>query len=227
MKDLKKNMIIARVTGAVMGILFGVLILVLAAILQPSTVQTIIHWTLIICGIFTIISNIPELISGIGHVNTAVGLIDLISAVLGILFGLALIFFQSTVLVVIIGIYLILFPLLRVLTAADKGKQLLREVWRLAMGVLLLVFLPLLMDAAFTVVHILLLVVGWLLIAVSLISGIISVIGILRVSRSGETTASGTVYADTTGDGRIDTIYMDTDGDGSPDTTVHIEHTEK
>ena len=58
MQNLKKNMIIARVTGTVMGALLGALVLVLAAIL-PETVSAIIHWTLVICGVFTVISNVP------------------------------------------------------------------------------------------------------------------------------------------------------------------------
>ena len=53
MQNLKKNMIIARVTGTVMGALLGALVLVLAAILKPETVSAIIHWTLVICGVFT------------------------------------------------------------------------------------------------------------------------------------------------------------------------------
>ena len=41
MQNLKKNMIIARVTGTVMGALLGALVLVLAAILKPETVSAI------------------------------------------------------------------------------------------------------------------------------------------------------------------------------------------
>lgn len=222
MTDLKKRLIVARVTGAVLGILLGVLILVLAAVLKPETVQTIVRWTLIVCGIFTIISNIPELVSGAANIRTMLGRVDFISALLGISLGIALIFFQNTVLVVVIGAYLILFPLLRVLMAQEKGKQFLREVWRLAMGVLLLVFLPMLLDAAFTVIRILLLIVGWAVIASAVILGVVSVIriaradlGMARPSDKGR----GTVYADTTGDGKIDTIYMDADGEDSEQGT--------
>ena len=231
MQSLKKNLIVARVTGAIMGVLLGALVLVLAAILKPETVSAIIRWTLIICGVFTIISNIPELIAGVASLNTTVGLVDFISAMLGILLGFVLVFYQNTVLVILIGTYLILFPLLRVLTAEQKGQQLRREVWRLAMGVLLLLFLPLLFDAAFRIVHILLVAVGWAIIAASLISGVVGVILTARTQTSRPTrkTASGakrggTVYADTTGDGKIDTIYMDTTGDGKPDTTIHMDH---
>ena len=213
MQNLKKNMIIARVTGTVMGALLGALVLVLAAILKPETVSAIIHWTLVICGVFTVISNVPGVISGIGNLNTTDGMVDFISAMLGILLGFALVLFQNTVLVVIIGAYLILFPLLRVLMAADKGQQLRREVWRMAMGVLLLV------------------VVGWAVIAFSLVTGVVGIVRIVRAPKDNRTRKqasggkkSGTVYADTTGDGKIDTIYMDTDRDGKPDTTIHMDN---
>ena len=226
MQNLKKNMIIARVTGTVMGALLGALVLVLAAILKPETVSAIIHWTLVICGVFTVISNVPGVISGIGNLNTTDGMVDFISAMLGILLGFALVLFQNTVLVVIIGAYLILFPLLRVLMAADKGQQLRREVWRMAMGVLLLVFLPLLFDAASRIVHILLVVVGF-----SLVTGVVGIVRIVRAPKDNRTRKqasggkkSGTVYADTTGDGKIDTIYMDTDRNGKPDTTIHMDN---
>ena len=171
------------------------------------------------------------MISGIGNLNTTDGMVDFISAMLGILLGFALVLFQNTVLVVIIGAYLILFPLLRVLMAADKGQQLRREVWRMAMGVLLLVFLPLLFDAASRIVHILLVVVGWAVIAFSLVTGVVGIVRIVRVPKDNRTRKqasggkkSGTVYADTTGDGKIDTIYMDTDRDGNPDTTIHMDN---
>ncbi len=231
MQNLKKNMIIARITGAVTGALLGALVLVLAAILKPETVSAIIHWTLVICGVFTIISNIPGLISGIGNLNTAEGMVDFISAMLGILLGFALVLFQNTVLVIAIGAYLILFPLLRVVLAPDRGQQLRREGWRMAMGILLLVFLPLLFDAAFRIVHILLLIAGWAVIVLSLAAGIVGVVRIVRAPKANRTRRqnaggrrSGTVYADTTGDGKIDTIYMDTDRDGKPDTTVHMDN---
>lgn len=221
MNKIKKNLIIARVTGTLLGVLLGVLVLVLAAVLKPETLHLIIQVTLIICGVFTIITNIPELVSGAANLNTSLGLVDFISAILGIAMGIALIFFQSTVLVIVIGAYMILFPLLRILMAREKGKQFLREVWRLIMGVLVLVFLPMLLDAAFTVVHILLLVVGWVVIVGAMIAGVISIIRIARADFVGTATRSahrpnrqrGTVYVDTTGDGKIDTIYMDVEED--------------
>lgn len=99
------------------------------------------------------------------------------------------------------------------------------------MGVLLLVFLPLLFDAASRIVHILLVVVGWAVIAFSLVTGVVGIVRIARAPKDNRTRKqasggkkSGTVYADTTGDGKIDTIYMDTDRDGKPDTTIHMDN---
>lgn len=99
------------------------------------------------------------------------------------------------------------------------------------MGVLLLVFLPLLFDAASRIVHILLVAVGWAVIAFSLVTGVVGIVRIVRAPKDNRTRKqasggkkSGTVYADTTGDGKIDTIYMDTDRDGKPDTTIHMDN---
>ncbi len=55
------------------------------------------------------------------------------------------------------------------------------------MGVLLLVFLPLLFDAASRIVHILLVVVGWAVIAFSLVTGVVGIVRIVRVPKDNRT----------------------------------------
>ena len=74
---MKKNLLIARIAVMIIGILTGVLLLVLGAILKPSTVATIIHWGLIIYGVIIVIGNIPGLVSGIANVHKAAGVFDL------------------------------------------------------------------------------------------------------------------------------------------------------
>ena len=175
---MKKNLLIARIAVTVIGILVGVLLLVLAGILKPSTVATIIHWGLIIYGVIIIIGNIPGLISGIANVNKAAGVFDLVCSVLGIGLGVAMIFYQGSILVALVAIYLIVFPIIRVLLADQKVEQFKRELLRIVLGVVLLVFVPSLVGAAFTLVHLLLLIAGWTVIVLSALFGVIEIIRI-------------------------------------------------
>ena len=192
---MKKNLLIARIAVTLIGVLVGVLLLVLGAILTPETVGTIIRWGLIVYGIIVIIGNIPGLISGIANVNKAAGVFDLICSILGICLGIALIFYQGSILVALLAIYLIVFPLIRVLMANRKVEQLKRELLRMILGVVLLVFLPSLVGAAFTLVHLLLVISGWVVIALSALFGVIEII---RIATAKEQRApeQGHIYVD-------------------------------
>ena len=183
---MKKNLLVARIAVMVIGILAGVLLLVLGAILLPSTVATIIHWGLVIYGIIIIIGNIPGLISGIANVNKSAGVFDLICSILGIGLGVAMIFYQGTVLVALVAAYMIVFPLIRVLLANQKVEQLKRELVRMVLGVVLLVFLPSLLGAAFEIVHLLLVIGGWTVIALSTLFGVIEIIRIALAKETKE-----------------------------------------
>ena len=177
---MKKNLLIARIAVMIIGILTGVLLLVLGAILKPSTVATIIHWGLIIYGVIIIIGNVPGLISGIANVNKPAGVFDLICSVLGIALGVAMIFYQGSILVALVAIYLIVFPLVRVLLAEKKAEQLKRELTRLILGVVLLVFVPNWTTAIANVLQILLFIFGGLVILLSLVFGIIEIVRIAK-----------------------------------------------
>ena len=195
MNNMKKNLLVARIVVMVIGILVGVLLLVLGSILKPSTVATIIHWGLIIYGIIIVISNIPGLISGIANVNKAAGVFDLICSILGIALGAAMIFYQGSILVALVAVYLIVFPLVRVLLADQKAEQFKRELIRIVLGVVLLVFVPSLVGAAFTLVHLLLVIGGWIVIALSTIFGVIEIV---RIATAKEIQApqNGHIYVD-------------------------------
>ena len=178
---MKKNLLIYRITSMIIGALMGTLLLLLAGVLTAETVSKIIHVGLIVYGVFVIIGNIPSLVSGIANIHRRAGVFDLISAIVGIALGLAMIFYQGTFLVVAVAAYLIVFPLLRVLVAPKKGEQFKRELVRLVLGVLLLVFVPALVNVAFFAVRLILQIVGWGVIGLSVLFG---VIGIVRISRS-------------------------------------------
>ena len=192
---MKKNLLVARIAVMVIGILVGVLLLALGSILKPSTVATIIHWGLIIYGIIIIIGNIPGLISGIANIKKAAGVFDLVCSVLGIALGAAMIFYQGSILVALVAVYLIVFPLIRVLLADQKVEQLKRELIRIVLGVVLLVFVPSLVGAAFTLVHLLLVIGGWVVIALSTLFGVIEIV---RIATAKEIKApeNGHIYVD-------------------------------
>lgn len=192
---MKKNLLIARIAVMVIGILVGVLLLVLGGILTPETIGAIIHWGLIIYGIIIIIGNIPGLISGIANIHKAAGVFDLICSILGIALGVAMIFYQGSILVALVAIYLIVFPLIRVLMANKKGEQFKRELLRIVLGVLLLVFVPNWTEAISNVLQILFFVCGGAVIVLSLAFGVIEII---RVATAQElkTPENGHMYVD-------------------------------
>lgn len=192
---MKKNLLIARIAVMIIGILVGVLLLVLGGILTPETVGTIIHWGLIIYGIIIIIGNVPGLISGIANVHTAAGVFDLICSVLGIALGVAMIFYQGSVLVALVAIYLIVFPLIRVLMAGKKAEQLKRELLRIVLGVLLLVFVPNWTETISNVLQVLFFVCGGAVILLSLAFGIIEIVRIATAKRI-KVPENGHIYVD-------------------------------
>ncbi len=194
---MKKNLLLARIVVMTIGILLGVLLLVVGSVLTKDTVATIINVALIIYGIIIVIGNIPGLIAGIRNIHAPAGVFDLVASILGIALGFAMIFYQGTLLVTLVAIYLIIFPLIRVILAKNKSEQLKREAVRILLGVALLIFVPALVDAAFTVVHLLLVIGGWVVIALSALFGIIEIIRIATAkSIKTPSEAQGTVYVD-------------------------------
>ncbi len=193
---MKKNLLVSRIVVMVIGILVGVLLLALGLILKPETVATIINVGLIIYGILIIIGNIPGLVSGIANIHETSGVFDLVASILGIALGIALIFYQGALLVTLVAIYLIIFPLIRVLMAQNKGDQFKRELSRIILGLVLLIFVPSLVGAAFTVVHWLLVIGGWLVIALSALFGIIEIIRIATAKEVRTGSSDGNVFID-------------------------------
>ena len=192
---MKKHLIVARVVVTLISILVGVLLLVLGGILTPDTVANIIKWGLIIYGILVIIGNIPGLVSGIANINKPAGVFDLVCSILGVGLGVALIFYQGSILVALVAIYLIIFPLIRVVLANKKAEQFKRELVRIIMGVLLLVFVPNWSEAISNILQIVLFVCGGAVILLSLVFGVIEIV---RIATAKELNVSdnGHIYVD-------------------------------
>lgn len=216
----KKGKIVSRVISMVIGVLVGVLLLILASFVGPDTVDTIIRIGLIVYGVLIIIGNIPGLIAGIRNLNTSEGVLNLIFSILGIALGGVLIFYRSQVLVWIIALYMIVFPIIRIVVAktGTRGEAFRRELLRMILGVVILVFLPGFTAATSIVIHWVLKIVGWVIIALTVLLGAVSLVLLLTAKEA----KGKKVYVDTDGNGKIDTVYVDTTGDGKVDTAVRI-----
>ena len=174
---IKKHVLASIIISLVIGLLIGVVLLALAGNLDVSF---IIRWGLIITGIIVIISDIPSLIYGIMNIKTPRGIFDVISAILGIGLGCMMIFMQGTVITVIVSVYLVALPIVGVLFAENKMDCLKEEWVRILIGILLLVFLPALLNAADTIVYYVLLIAGWAAIVISVLSFLVSLISFIR-----------------------------------------------
>lgn len=217
----KKVFVTASILLALIGVALGAVLLVLAALLKPDTVDNIVRGVMIVCGIVTVIGNIPGLVSGISNMKQSIGIVDLITSTLGILFGVMLIVYQGRTLAVVIGIYLIVFPLLLILFSKNK-KAAFKANWpRMALGAAILILLPLIVWTVFETVHIILTVLGWAVIGLSVLLGIIGVIRALRMSNGTNWAINRTqnkkgkkIYVDQTGDGVVDVILNDDEQNG-------------
>ena len=217
----KKVFVTASILLALIGVALGAVLLVLAALLKPDTVDNIVRGVMIVCGIVTVIGNIPGLVSGISNMKNSIGIADLITSTLGILFGVMLIVYQGKALAVVIGVYLIVFPLLLILFSKNK-KATFKANWpRMALGVAILILLPLIVWTVFEAVHIILTVLGWAVIGLSVLLGIIGVIRALRMSNGTNWAINRTqnkkgkkIYVDQTGDGVVDVILNDDEQNG-------------
>ena len=192
---MKKKLLVFRITSMLIGALMGALLLLLAGVLTAETVAKIIRIGLIGYGVLVLISNIPPFVSGIANIQRRDGVLDLISAIVGIALGITMIFYQGTFLVIAVAAYLIVFPLLRVLVADKKGEQFKRELVRLVLGVLLLVFVPALVNVAFFAVRLILQIVGWGVIGLSVLFGVIGIVQV-AISKPASAPAEEPVYVD-------------------------------
>ena len=192
---MKKKLLVFRITSMLIGALMGALLLLLAGVLTAETVAKIIRIGLIGYGVLVLISNIPPFVSGIANIQRRDGVLDLISAIVGIALGITMIFYQGTFLVIAVAAYLIVFPLLRVLVAPKKGEQFKRELVRLVLGVLLLVFVPALVNVAFFAVRLILQIVGWGVIGLSVLFGVIGIVQV-AISKPASAPAEEPVYVD-------------------------------
>ena len=172
----KNNRIATRVISMILGVLMGVALVILGSKVR---VEKLVWLALIVWGVIVIIGNIPALIYSIANLKAKGALFDLVASVIGILLGLGLIFSQSRVVTVILAAYMIVFPVVRIILAKSAwAEQLGREILRIILGVVLLVFGGTLLAAGMTVLNLLLRIIGWIVIALVVILGTVDLIKI-------------------------------------------------
>ena len=172
----KNNRIATRVISMILGILMGVALVILGSVVKA---ETLVWLALIVWGVIVIIGNIPSLIYAIANLKAKGAIFDLIASIIGILLGLGLIFSQSKVITIILAAYMIVFPIIRIVLAKSAwAEQLGREILRIILGVVLLVFGGTLMAVGMTILNLLLSIIGWVVIALAVILGVVAIIKI-------------------------------------------------
>ena len=170
-----KNQIANRVISMILGVLIGVALVLIGTVVKA---ETLINVALIVWGVIIIISNVPGLIGSIVRIKEKGSVFGLIISIVGILMGVALILGKAyDILTIIVAIYMLVFPIIRVVLAKGNwGEQLKREALRIALGVVLLVFGGVLIGAGLTVLNVVLTVIGWVVIALAAVFGLVDII---------------------------------------------------
>lgn len=177
----KNNRIASRVISMILGVLIGVALVILGSAVKA---ETLVWLALVVWGVIVIIGNIPSLIYSIANIKSKGAIFDLIMSIVGILLGVGLIVSQSQVITVILAAYMIVFPIIRIVLAKSAwAEQLGREILRIILGVVLLVFGGTLLAIGMDILNLLLSVIGWVVIALAVILG---VVGIIKIATSKE-----------------------------------------
>ena len=177
------------------GLLGGVLIL-----LPTDLLLKIIF---VVLGALTILSAIPSLILALACPNERAGKLALLSSVISMAMGIVLIFWHHNILMIVAGVYFVLFPVLEIVLAKDRMRQMKSELPKLIIGVVLLVFGPAqTLDLLFDIV-------GWIVLGLTLVSIVVTVITHIRYQKKLETRIGSRVFVDHNGDGTIDAVYVD------------------
>ena len=208
---MKKLSLVPTFVVGTIGILFGLLVAFFA--------QLIFDIILIVCGILTLLSGIPQFFGAIVELTDKkkIAIFDLIVAVITVVVGVMLIFFRNEIVVTCIGVYLIVFPLIRTLVADKKVEQLKVELPSMILGVALLIVAPR------GLIHILGKVAGALIIVLSAIYIIVGIVAYFKAKKIAESMTGNRVYVDADGNGTIDAIFVDTTNDGNYDTVIKVE----
>ena len=200
---------------ALFGVGVGVLLIALPA-------DLLLRLAFVIVGALTVLTQIPCILSGLLHLSErgGGGKLLLFSSLISTALGLLMIFYPSALLSVLLGVYLIVLPLILVLTDGDKRTRLQKELPRMILGVVLVLIGPAaILDLLFDVA-------GWVILVLTLVYTAVTLLAARRRTERAHVTGNR-IFADTDGDGSIDTVYLDTTGDGRADTATQYRENEK
>ena len=208
---MKKVSLVPTIVVGAVGIIFGILFALLASV--------IFDIILIVCGIFTLISAITQLVSAIKGFaeKQKIAVFDLIMAILTAAVGIMLVFYRNEIVMLVVGAYLLVFPLIRTLVARHKMQQLKRELPSMILGIVLMIVAPK------ALVGILGSVAGAIIIVLSVLYIVIGVLAYFKAKKILERNDGPRVFVDTDGNGTVDTVYVDTTNDGEYDTEIKIK----
>ena len=196
----KKSVLAEIIISLVFGLIFGGLLLFLATL----GADTIIKWVLIVAGIIIVATNIAPLIRGIVNLvhKEKGGLFDTIVSAIAIALGVLLIVKHGGMLAIIINVllavYLIVLPIIRIIIAPSKKEQLAKEWLRILIGAILIVFLPVILGAANTIISIILTIAGIVVLVLTVLSFVLSLIAYIKASKKAEDEAPVEVEAEAT-----------------------------
>lgn len=202
----KKTTLAAFLTFAIPAVLIGILLIALDA-------AFLLRIVFIVMGIVTVLYNIPAVVAGLAMIHTRGGQLSLVLSLISLVLGFVMIFWHDSALMIILGVYMIVLPILQIICSKDRLLRLNTELPKLIIGVVLLLIGP---ARALGVVFD---IAGWLILIFTAIYAVSVIIREIRIGKKVPKTG-GRIFADTTGDGKIDTVYMDTTGDGKPDTAT-------
>lgn len=172
----KTKRIINRSIFLVLGVLFGVDLVVLGSIIRP---QTLIWVATMIWGVSIIVSNVAALEHGIRTFRTIAGKFDCLASLGGVLLGAALTGSHNIVVGVIVGACTVIVPIVRIILSGNDWVAMIRpEILRFSLGLFLLVFAILALILNLAVMNLVLAIMGWVIIALVLIWGALDIIRI-------------------------------------------------
>ena len=203
-KNIRRGFSRASLTITGIGVLLGLLLIVIP-------VRFLLDAVFFIMGIVTIVVSLPALISFLPFSHTKVGKVSLICTALMVVAGFLMLFWHSDFLLIGVGVVMIAQPIFAIASASDRTARFKAEAPKLIIGVVLLLLGPA------NTVDILFDIAGVGLIVLS----ILYLLWTYRLIKKSQNVTGNRIFADTDGNGTIDTIYVDTDGNGEPDIATN------
>ncbi len=203
MDEHAKTALGQAIAFSVPGLITGILLLAIPAGL-------LLNLIFVILGIVTVVYSVPGLVAGITSFATTEGKVSLVLSAIATLVGLMMIFHHNSVLMIVLGIYLLVLPFVTIVMAKDHMMQFKGEMPKMILGVILIILGP--ANALDLVMRIM----GWVIIALTVVYAVSTFLTL----RKHQHKTGARIFADTNGDGTIDTVYVDTTGDGKADAAM-------